>query len=283
MRAGQASRTAVLVCMGRAIGHKTTQGTKFSDPTALELLPDRARAYVDGFDPRAPPRGLLARARHGYLRSQSIVMVVRTVEIDEGIRTADPGVRQLVILGAGLDGRAWRMGELRDWTVFEVDHPDSQREKKPRTARLTPTASDVRFVPVDFTRDSLDGSLAKAGHDPSKPTVWVWEGVVMYLSPDQVRATLGVIARRSAAGSRLLVTYHAPAALLWLVGFAVRRLGEPFRSRYAPEAMRALLEEHGLRVVRDDTVPGHGARHGLDLMGRQRYLKHLRVATADRG
>ena len=66
--------------------------------------------------------------------------------------------RQVVILGAGLDGRAWRMPELRAAVVFEVDHPDTQREKVARAAALVRVAREVRYVPVDFTRDRLDDS-----------------------------------------------------------------------------------------------------------------------------
>ena len=113
----------------------------------------------------------------------------------------DAGAPQVVILGAGLDGRAWRMPELRDVTVFEVDHPDSQREKAARAAALLRVAREVRFVPVDFTRDRLDEPLAAAGHDPARPTTWIWEGVVMYLTTaeSRPRSTSSRAARRRAA------------------------------------------------------------------------------------
>jgi methyltransferase (TIGR00027 family) len=193
-------------------------------------------------------------------------MVVRTVAIDEAIRAA--ASPQVVILGAGLDGRAWRMPELGGAVVFEVDHPDSQREKRARAAALTRTAREVRFVPVDFSRDALDDALAAAGHDRLLPTTWVWEGVVMYLTPAEVEATLAVVAQRSAAASRLVVAYHTPAWLLWVVGPIVRRLGEPLRSAFTPEAMEALLGRHGFRAARDEDVRALGARSAR--MGRRR-------------
>ena len=115
------------------------------------------------------------------------MMVSRTVAIDEAVRAA--ASPQVVILGAGLDGRAWRMQELRDVTVFEVDHPDSQRVKRARVSALQQVARDVRFVPVDFTRDRLDDALAAAGHDATRPTTWIWEGVVMYLELADIEAT----------------------------------------------------------------------------------------------
>ena len=78
---------------------------------------------------------------------------------------------------AGFDGRAYQMSELRDTIVFEIDHPDTQRDKRERARRLLPVAREIRHVPVDFTMDSLEDKLAAAGHDPEKPTTWVWEGV----------------------------------------------------------------------------------------------------------
>ena len=280
MREGQASRTAVLVCMGRAVGHKTGRVARFSDPTALALLPDDAKARVERFDPDVRPRGLRARFYDGYLRNQSKLMVARTVAIDDAVR--DSRAPQLVILGAGLDGRAWRMGELRDVVVFEVDHPDSQRDKRARVSRLTPAATDIRFVPVDFTRDSLDDALAKAGHDRARPTMWIWEGVVMYLAPADIEKTLAVVARRSAPGSRLTVTYHAPTPMRWVVGFVVRRLGEPLRSVFRPAAMGALLVKHGFVVVKDDGIPAISATLTDDRATQSHYTNHFRVVTADR-
>jgi methyltransferase (TIGR00027 family) len=281
MREGHASRTAVLVCMGRAVGHKTGNVKRFSDPTARELLPDDAKARLDRFDPSVRPKGLRARLYDGYLRHQSRLMVARTVAIDDAVRTS--GASQLVILGAGLDGRAWRMDELRDVVVFEVDHPDTQRDKRARVSRLTPASTDIRFVPVDFTRDSLDEALAKAGHDATRPTVWIWEGVVMYLTRADVEATLRIVARRSAPGSRVVVTYHAPTPMRWIVGFVVGRLGEPLRSVFRPAEMAALLVKHGFAVVRDDGIPAISATLSDDEGARSRFTSHFRVATADRG
>jgi methyltransferase (TIGR00027 family) len=280
MREGQSSRTAVLVCMGRAVGHKASGVKRFSDPTALALLPDAARARVERFDPDVPPKGVRERLEHGYLRTQSSLMVARTILIDDAIRSA--GAPQLVILGAGLDGRAWRMEELRDVVVFEVDHPDSQRDKRARVSGLTPAARDIRFVPVDFTRDSLDEALSKAGHDAARRTTWVWEGVVMYLSRGDVEATLGLIERRSAPGSRLALTYHAPTPMRWVVGFVVRALGEPLRSVFTADEMRRLFEKYGFAVVKDDDIPAIAAAISIEMAARTRFMNHFRIAIANR-
>jgi len=266
--------------MGRAVAHGMTTESRFADPTALALLPDDARARVERFRVDAAPKGIRGRLEHIYLDRQSKVMVARTVAIDDAVREASSP--QLVILGAGLDGRAWRMPELGETTVFEVDHPDTQREKQDRIAALTQAARDVRFAPVDFTRDSLDDALAATGHDPVLATTWLWEGVVMYLTPADIEATLAIIERRSVVGSRLIIAYHSPALMLRLIGPIVRRLGEPLRSAFTADTMRTLLAKYGFGVVWDAAMPTIGGAMSAEIAQATRRMKHLRIMTADR-
>ena len=280
MKPGQESQTAVLVCMARAIGHDAPWAVKFTDPTALALLPDDARARVERMRAGAPPRGLRERIERRLGDRRARVMVARTIAIDDAVREA--GSPQLVILGAGLDGRPWRMPELRDTVAFEVDHPDSQRGKRARLGALTPTARDVRFVPVDFERDRLGDALAAAGHDPGLATTWIWEGVVMYLAPDDVEATLAAVEQRSAPASRIIIAYHSPALVLRLVNLVLSRLGEPLRSAYTAADMRALLAAHGFTVSHDENLPTIGEALSPDISRATRVMKHLRIATADR-
>src|SRR5215471_5195924 len=96
MKPGRGSRTAVLVCMGRAVAHEMTTESRFADPTALALLPDEARARVERFLAGAAPKGILAHFEHNYLDRQSNIMVARTVAIDDAVRGASSP--QLVIL-----------------------------------------------------------------------------------------------------------------------------------------------------------------------------------------
>jgi methyltransferase (TIGR00027 family) len=214
------------------------------------------------------------------MRGLSAMMVARTLAIDASVREA--ASPQVVILGAGLDGRAWRIAELRDAVVFEVDHPDTQRDKKSRIAALTQTARDVRFVPVDFTKDDLERALDAAGHDPSQRTTWIWEGVVMYLTRREVEATLAAIARRSATGSRLVIMYNARSWSMWVAGFVVRGLGEPFRSAFPPSEMAQRLHAHGFDVARDEELSDVGARLGRPIAAITERIRHQHVVTADR-
>jgi methyltransferase (TIGR00027 family) len=270
--------------MGRALAHARATVARFSDATALALLPADRREEALRAIAEAPPRTLRERIGRRVLSRLARMMIARTIEIDDAVRSASPTVHsQLVILGAGLDGRAWRMPELRDTVVFEVDHPDTQREKRPRSASLERLAREVRFVSVDFARDSLDAALAAAGHDAAAPTTWIWEGVVMYLTPDEIQATLAVVARRSAPGSVLSVAYHTSAPYRFLVAIWVRRVGEPLRSKFTREEMRALLLRHGFSVCRDVSIAEIGASLSADLGAALKRMQHLRLATARKG
>jgi methyltransferase (TIGR00027 family) len=280
VKPGTASKTAELVCMARAMAHGTTDIEQFSDPTALGLLPAGARRRVELARAGSPPKTRRERLERKFLEKRASMMVARTVAIDEALRAAP--APQLVILGSGLDGRAFRMPELRDTVVFEVDHPDTQRDKRARLEGLTALAREVRFVPVDFTRDDLESALAAAGPVPSEPTHWLWEGVVMYLTRAEVEATLEVVTRRSAPGSRLTIAYVGRAWLAFFIGLAVRRLGEPFRSVFSQDEMRDLLEAHGFRVLDDRNIASIAKTLSPKLGRDTQRIRHLRIVLAEK-
>jgi methyltransferase (TIGR00027 family) len=236
------------------------------------------------------PSGWTARVEFELVRATAEVMVPRTVRIDDAIRGRTAG--QLVVLGAGLDGRAWRLGELADVDVFEIDHPQSQRDKRERVGERPPTSRSLHYVPVDLARDPLADALATAGHRPDAETTWVWEGVVPYLDKADVTATVSAIAERSAPGSALIVNYQTPSVGAGLGRLAARAMtavarrpslwrGEPRRSAWTPAAMRSVLTAAGFTVDSDDdllTIAGT-----LDLTVRQRKsLRNGRVAVATR-
>jgi methyltransferase (TIGR00027 family) len=237
-----------------------------------------------------PPRDWGDRLTFEMVRGSAEVMAARTIAIDEAVRSRlSP---QLVILGAGLDDRAWRMPELAEVDVFEVDHAASQQDKRDRVGDLEPRARSVRFVPVDLSRDRLEDALAAAGHRGSAPTLWVWEGVVPYLTRAQAAATTAAVDRCSAAGSRLVVNYQA-RALSAAVGRATARAlttltrqpdlwsTEPHRSSWTAGAMDTLLTSHNFPVADDNDLLTVAARLSIPVRHR-RSLRSGRVAVADR-
>ncbi|HTY17480.1 MAG TPA: class I SAM-dependent methyltransferase [Myxococcota bacterium] len=283
MREGRPSTTALYVAMGRAIAHADARASGFSDPIARELLPDDARRLVDLHASGQRPPRLRDRWTLRIARRVSRMMTLRTLAIDDAIRSA-PERGQLVILGAGLDARAWRMDELRETVVFEVDHPATQAAKRERTAALRPLAREVRFVPVDFQRDSLEAALERAGQDATRPTLWLWEGVIRYLSPEAIEATLDAIASRSAPGSRLVANYTTRAGgARWLSNLVLRAIGEPIRSSISPEGFAALLATRGFAVISDTDATTLAARASVPSGGLDRWrwagIRHILVAA----
>jgi methyltransferase (TIGR00027 family) len=164
-----ASSTAVLVCQGRATADGRYAAGRFADPVARLLLDPSERAVVDRVRSGQVPTDAAGRIAYELVRRTGVTMVPRTVAIDEVVRShAAP---QVVILGAGLDERAWRMQELAGATVFEVDHPASQRDKLRRLHGLTPTAARVAHVAVDLASEPLGRGLEQAGYDPGVVTL----------------------------------------------------------------------------------------------------------------
>ncbi len=231
MQQGRASRTAVLVCQGRAVADGLIAPGYFRDQIAVLLLSPEERAVVERARDDTPPSATRERLAWERMRACADGMVPRTVLIDDAVRGA--GHRQLVIVGAGLDTRPWRLGELEDAVVFSVDHPASQADCRRRADGLDLAARRVEFVPVDLGSEPLGLALLDGGHDPSAPTTWLWEGVVPYLTGDQVEATLGALSERSAPGSTLVVPYQDRSAITRvgrrLSAFAARRAGLAIR------------------------------------------------------
>jgi methyltransferase (TIGR00027 family) len=135
-------------------------------------------------------------------------VAVRTRYVDDVIVAATgAGVRQVVSLGAGLDGRAHRMTVPDGTMFFEVDTSDVvvAKEHLLETVRL-PLRVERRGVGADLRADWLP-ALAAAGHDPNRPTVWVAEGLLYYLDRTDTDRILGAVAGASAAGSRFVTEY----------------------------------------------------------------------------
>lgn len=134
--------------------------------------------------------------------------ICRTRFIDEAVESAlAQGIEQVVILGAGLDTRPYRLSGMEHVSIFEVDLPPVQKIKKQRInkhfARLL---TRVAFLPIDFSTQSLEQVFAGTIFDSSKPSIFVWEGVTQYLSEEAVRKTLAFISA-AAPGSILVFTY----------------------------------------------------------------------------
>ena len=146
----------------------------------------------------------LSRGLRGALVARS-----RFVE-DELSHCVAAGVRQYLVMGAGLDTFAYR-NPYREHglRVFEVDHPASQRYKRARMGEH----EGLHYVAVDFQHDDLGQRLIETGFDPGRVIAWIWEGVTMYLPKPAVEATLRQLQKLSPPGSRVMVSYMVPNSI----------------------------------------------------------------------
>jgi methyltransferase (TIGR00027 family) len=280
MKDQRPSRTAHFVALGRAMADLgLSQVPNFRDPTARVFLTEKGKQSLAKIERelRSGKRSM----RVEMARGMADMIGLRTVAIDTAVRDAiAAGARQLVILGAGYDGRAWRMSELTGVKVFEVDHPATQGDKRARATALLPAAGILSFVSIDFERESLDTVLERAGHDRSVPTCWIWEGVVMYLTRDAMLGTLAGVSGRSAARSTLIVNYHT-AHRRWFARLMFRLIGEPQISAWTPEEMAADLRSVAFTVHEDSGMADWNDRfaQGRAIVGRGLYM---RIAVARR-
>jgi methyltransferase (TIGR00027 family) len=174
------------------------------------------------------------------------------------------GVRQIVVGAAGYDGRAFRYAKpgVR-W--FEVDHPVTQQDKRERLARLGIAAPQVQFVAADFTRDPVAERLTAAGLDASQRSLFLLEGVVVYLEPAVTERVLRQFRQVARAGSRLAISVSRSSTSSEARArfqATIAALGEPARSTLEAGDATELLARTGWQVLasEDANDPDAAAR-----------------------
>ena len=261
------SHTAALVCLYRAIESARPPAARlFDDPFAPRFLGWRFRAAL-----RLARLPLLGAAMpwslvDGHWSGPRGTVAVRTRYIDDCLGDAlRHGTKQVVILGAGFDCRAYRIPEIARSRVFETDHPATQDVK---TRRLGSRPPHVTYVPIDFTVSTLDAALPAAGFRQDAPTFFICEGVTHYLPADAVDMLLRYIGR-SAAGSRLVFTYIHRGMLDGSARFAgadntlatVRRAGEPYTFGFEPAEISPYLAARNLTLIEDVSADTYRERY----------------------
>ncbi len=263
-----ASRTARYVALYRALESRERRRPRlFDDALAETFLPPSLRLVLAAT--RIPTvHAWVSRYADRSAPGARTSAIARTRVIDDAVRNAVAGgARQVVVLGAGFDGRAHRMPELAGVAVFEVDRPDTQAAKR-RLLRSRRPIADVRYVPVDFLRDDLGTALGAAGWDERAPTLFVWEGVTNYLTREAVTAVLARIAAAPAPVTVVFTYVHA-GLLDGSVRFAggerilanVRALAEPWTFGLRPDEVGPFLASAGLVLREDLGADEYRARH----------------------
>jgi methyltransferase (TIGR00027 family) len=216
----------------------------FTDTRSVQLVPESTRrdvvALMSGFSNEAADALIL-------------MAVVRFRVLADRLPGANErGVRQLVILGAGLDTTVFSLPDWgHSWQVFEVDHPATQEWKRQEIARLGwDLPSNLVFAPCDFETQNLLSALDMAGFDRGRPALVSLFGVILYLTRDSTRALLNDLASL-ARGSEVIMTYSPPSdgtdpavQQVWDKSSPkVDETGESFIGHYPPWEIERLARE----------------------------------------
>lgn len=247
MLEGRPSNTAFQVAAARAAHLKYDPAPHLlEDIHAEAMLDDESRSMIEGYGDEAP----------WILLENRLFLPLRARFVEDRLVEAYArGIRQFVILGAGLDSFAWRQPEgLPDLRVFEVDHPDTQRWKANRLESLGwPVPTNTRLVECDFEHSMASEALSRTDFDPSAPAVVSWMGVVYYLERPTANRAMADLAGLLAEGSEVVFDAMLPWDALPPRYHEIREAmakylkgaGEPQINRYLPDEILSAVEESG--------------------------------------
>ncbi|MFQ6230008.1 class I SAM-dependent methyltransferase [Nocardia sp. NPDC002869] len=248
------SRTALITAYARAYHQIADHPPIFTDPMAARLLGATAEELTELGTTDSLGLAVSDRSRRLFFAARA-----RFAE-DAVAAAVATGVRQVVILGAGLDTFAYR-NPLPDLRVFEVDHPATQAWKRERlTAAGIDRPETLTFVSVDFEKSTLATGLESSGFERADPAVFVWLGVVFYLTPDAAHATLEYIAGQ-ARRVEVIFDYLQPAvgdedrAYQQVRADRLAAAGEPVCSYFTPDDLAAQLRALGFTDLEDHSAP----------------------------
>jgi methyltransferase (TIGR00027 family) len=254
MRDNQSSVTAVGIAIARAVESERPSDERICyDPYARQFV-SGWMFYLLGFFIKSGYAELRGPGVHGFL-------MARERYIDDVLQDyLSQSLEQLVVLGAGYDSRAYRFDLADKVRCFEVDYPVTQAEKMKTVRRVFgEIPAQVTYVPVDFNTQSLSERLIESGYDPNRVSLFIWQGVTMYLKQAGVDATLDFVLRNSAAGSGIVFDYIYKSVLDGIQKqseiSSMRRYrfmtGEGLTFGIPEGGAEAFLRERGFRRIKD--------------------------------
>ena len=231
-----------------------------TDNLAYLFMPSIARFFL-GF---SFFRNLITKNLHKRFPGTYEYVIARTRFFDEiFVRTAKEKTPQIVILGAGYDTRAIRFQNFtKDTVIYELDAPLTLNEKKKYFERnKIQLPENIVYVPINFNNDDLKQTLLKNGYDPKKKTMFVWEGVTMYLNPQAVKETLSFIKNNSGIGSTIVFDYFYDSVIKRTcdsigakeLSDAAMELGEQFNFGVEEGKIIEFLNENGFLLIKHYT------------------------------
>jgi methyltransferase (TIGR00027 family) len=264
MKPDEPSRTALMVARQRAAHQVLDRGSILKDSFALRILGEDEKDVLS-FANAHPLAGIgrLFIAARSRIAEDALSEAVKR------------GVRQIVILGAGLDTFALRSPHAgREIRMYEVDHPATQAWKRHRLAEAQiALPPGLVFAPVDFERDSVSEKLAAAGFEPDLPAFFTWLGVLPYLTREALGSTLDYLS--SIPNAEVVFDYmEPPEASSEEVRQAeaerteeLKKIDERSDSRFEPAAVREMLRSRGFRSIEDIGFAEIASRFGAGIQG----------------
>ncbi|HVN92688.1 MAG TPA: class I SAM-dependent methyltransferase [Terracidiphilus sp.] len=264
MKSNQPSRTALMIARQRAAHQVLDHGAIFYDPFAMKILHEDEKDVLE------------FASKHPAASIGRLITAARSRIAEDALSKAvEKGVRQIVILGAGLDTFALRnphrSPEIR---IYEVDHPETQTWKRQllAEAQIVLPASHV-FVPVDFEQDDVGKKLAAAGVQQNSPAFFTWLGVVPYLTEEAIGRALDYMS--SIENSEVVFDYMEPPEsfseefrqIEKARSEQLQKLGERSESRFEPAGIAAILQSHGFSSIEDIGFDEIASRFGRSVQG----------------
>lgn len=191
------------------------------------------------------------------------IPVTRTVHFDNFIKKSIDKAEQFVVMGAGYDTRSYGGLKSKKLKFFELDLPQTQKLKKDCLKKAGIDTGHVVFVDVDFSTENWYEKLKDSGYDPGRKTIFLWEGVTIYLSENNVRKTLKEIKEHAAPGSILLADFYTKKAAS-IKGVKATKEGFSFGLDFSggkEKALEEFLGSEGL-VLSDFRFMGHKTKRG---------------------
>ncbi|WP_029421020.1 class I SAM-dependent methyltransferase [Alicyclobacillus macrosporangiidus] len=260
MKAHQISVTAIMTAFIRAYHSTNDDPVIFNDALAYALIPEERRHLIE--------QGLKSALQaHGGDASASLSSLLQTMGLPNVVSRSryteerleaeiQKGVKQYVILGAGLDTFAFRHKHLLEEgqiEVFEVDQPSTQAFKR---ERLTDLGWDIpvglHFVSTDFRQERVAEALARTSYNPRMKSLFSLLGVTMYLSPNDVYETFRSITQIAPAGSSVIFDYHTETdGNLHEIRKELQKMGESMSTTFDPARLAAELRKLGFDLLED--------------------------------
>lgn len=300
MNNDQVSRTAQMTAFNRGYHSRNDAPLIFDDFLAFELLGYEDQRSVEEqimemlriVNPLAATSFSSDETALNWLMQSSAaapLVLSRATYAEELLeRAVEKGVRQFVLLGAGLDTVAFRRPELlQHITILELDHPATQEHKRRRLEILGwELSSNLHFIPVDFTCTSLAEALQASEFDDQEPSFFSWLGVTYYLTRSEVMAALRDFARMAAPGSCIVFDYldndaydeRLAAPRVRRMIESVSALGEPMLSGFDPLLLGEELAQVGLRLVEDLSPTDIHKRYFMGRTDFHRACEHAHFA-----